>query len=66
MRNNSAGVEVGQQQKRQLQNYIEHINSSSFLTPPLLPQCVGDEATPRMHARQTVFCQLSSIYLSLK
>jgi len=35
MSNDSAGVEVGQQQQRQLQNYTEHINSSSFLMAPV-------------------------------
>ena len=56
----------GQQQQRQLQNYIEHNTRRLFwqhqsCREGFLSQCVDDEATPRMHAWQTVFCQLSSI-----
>jgi len=40
--------------------------SDSTCREGFLPQCVEDEATPRMHAWQTVFCRPSSIYLSLK
>jgi len=53
--NDSAGVEVGQQQQRQLQNYIEHnkllvVFSDGTCREGFLSQCVDDEATPRIHA----------------
>ena len=66
MSDDSAGVEVGQQQQWQLQNYIEHNTHRLFWRhlSRFSSACVDDEAT-RMHTWQTVFCQPSSIYLSL-
>ena len=62
MSNDSAGVEVGQCQQRQLQNYIVHRAqySSSFsdgtCREGFLPQCVDDEATQWRRQTRGVGC----------
>jgi len=49
---------------RTTQSTVLVVFSDDTCREGLLPQYADDQATPRIHAWQAVFCQPSSIYLS--